>query len=32
VERFLRKKYGFHIDFNHLIMSGVCRECEKSAR
>jgi len=25
----LEKQYGFHIDFKHMIMSGVCHECQK---
>ena len=28
MEKSLKKRYGFQIDFNHLIMSGVCRECK----
>lgn len=27
VERSLREKYGFSVDFKHLILSGLCKEC-----
>lgn len=27
VEKSLGKKYGFHVDFKHVVMSGICREC-----
>jgi Fur family ferric uptake transcriptional regulator len=26
----LKNKYSFNIDFNHLIMSGVCKDCQKN--
>lgn len=29
LEKSLKERYGFQIDFNHLIMSGVCKECKK---
>ena len=27
VEESLAEKYGFRVDFNHLVMSGLCEEC-----
>jgi Fur family ferric uptake transcriptional regulator len=27
VERSIGKKYGFDIDFKHVVMSGLCKEC-----
>ena len=27
VERLLREKHGFQIDFKHVVMSGLCKEC-----
>ena len=27
VERSLREKHGFQIDFKHVVMSGLCKEC-----
>jgi Fur family transcriptional regulator, ferric uptake regulator len=27
VEKSLIEKYGFDVDFKHLVMSGICREC-----
>jgi len=27
VERTLREKYGFQIDFKHIVMSGLCKDC-----
>jgi len=27
VENALVEQYGFHVDFNHLVMSGLCEEC-----
>jgi Fur family ferric uptake transcriptional regulator len=27
VERLLAKKYGFYINFKHLVMSGLCEKC-----
>jgi Fur family ferric uptake transcriptional regulator len=29
VERSLVEKYGFHVDFKHVVMSGLCRECRR---
>jgi len=31
VERALDEKYGFQIDFRHVVMSGLCAECRKKA-
>ena len=28
VERTLAQKYGFHVDFKHVVMNGLCRECQ----
>ncbi len=28
VEKTLRQKYKFYIDFRHLVMSGLCNECK----
>jgi len=28
VERSIGEKYGFHIDFKHVVMNGVCQECQ----
>ena len=28
VEKSLAEKYGFHADFKHLMMSGLCKECK----
>jgi len=27
VEKSLVEKYGFRVDFKHLVMSGLCEEC-----
>ncbi len=27
VEWLLEKQYGFKIDFKHVVMSGICKEC-----
>jgi Fur family ferric uptake transcriptional regulator len=29
VERLIGKEYGFHIDFKHVVMSGLCQECRR---
>lgn len=31
VEKKLDEKYGFHIDFKHVVMSGLCRKCRSKA-
>ncbi len=31
VEKSLAKKYGFHVDFKHMVMSGLCESCRKQA-
>ena len=31
VQRSVQKKYGFQADFKHLIVTGLCGECRKSA-
>ena len=28
MERALAEKYGFRVDFKHLVMSGLCEECK----
>jgi Fur family ferric uptake transcriptional regulator len=28
VEQKLGKKYGFHVNFKHVVMSGICEECK----
>ena len=28
VERSLGKKYGFHVDFKHIVISGLCEKCK----
>jgi Fur family ferric uptake transcriptional regulator len=28
VQRSLREKYNFRVDFKHVVMSGVCGECK----
>ena len=28
VERLLQEKHGFQIDFKHIVMSGLCKECK----
>jgi len=29
VERSLGEKYGFKINFKHVVMSGLCKECRR---
>ena len=29
VENSLAEQYGFHVDFKHLVMSGLCEECRE---
>jgi Fur family ferric uptake transcriptional regulator len=29
VEKSLAKRYGFKVDFKHLVISGLCRECKE---
>jgi Fur family transcriptional regulator, ferric uptake regulator len=31
VQRSLREKYNFRVDFKHVVMSGVCGECENKS-
>jgi Fur family ferric uptake transcriptional regulator len=31
VERLLREKHGFQIDFKHVVMSGLCENCRNKA-
>jgi Fur family ferric uptake transcriptional regulator len=31
VEKSLAEKYGFHVDFRHLVMSGLCEECKSKS-
>jgi Fur family transcriptional regulator, ferric uptake regulator len=31
VQKSMMKKYGFQADFKHLIVTGLCEECKKSA-
>jgi Fur family ferric uptake transcriptional regulator len=31
VQKTMMKKYGFQADFKHLIVSGLCGDCRKSA-
>ena len=28
IEKTLVGKYGFHVEFKHLVMSGLCKECK----
>ena len=28
VERFIGEKYGFRVDFKHIVMSGLCNNCK----
>jgi Fur family ferric uptake transcriptional regulator len=28
VERELSEKYGFQIDFKHMVVNGICRDCQ----
>lgn len=29
VEKLIGEEYGFHIDFKHVVMSGLCQECRR---
>jgi len=29
VEKSLRAKYGFNVDFRHLVINGICADCQK---
>jgi len=31
VEKILAEKYGFCVDFKHLVMSGLCEECRSKS-
>jgi Fur family ferric uptake transcriptional regulator len=31
VERALDEKYGFQVDFKHVVMNGLCRSCRDKA-
>jgi Fur family transcriptional regulator, ferric uptake regulator len=31
IEKFLRMKYGFSLDFKHVVMSGLCQECKNTS-
>jgi Fur family transcriptional regulator, ferric uptake regulator len=31
VQQSLDKKYGFHADFKHVVMTGVCGECKNKS-
>lgn len=31
VEKSLAEKYGFRVDFRHLVMSGLCEECKSKS-
>jgi Fur family transcriptional regulator, ferric uptake regulator len=31
VEVSLSQKYGFHVNFQHMVISGVCKECNSRA-
>ena len=28
VKNSLMKKYNFHVDFKHMVINGICRECK----
>jgi len=28
VQKLLHDKYGFHADFTHIVMNGICKECK----
>lgn len=30
VEKSLQKQYGFHIEFKHIIMNGLCPDCSNT--
>jgi hypothetical protein len=29
VERGLGKKYGYRVNFKHVVISGICEECTR---
>jgi Fur family ferric uptake transcriptional regulator len=29
IERSVSEKYGFRIDFRHVVMSGICKKCKE---
>ncbi len=31
VERTIKEKYGFRVDFKHVVMSGLCQDCRSKA-
>jgi len=31
VEKSLTEKYGFRVDFKHVVMSGLCGECRSKS-
>jgi len=31
VEKSLTEKYGFRVNFRHLVMSGLCKECKSKS-
>ena len=31
VQGLLGEKYGFRVDFKHVVMSGLCKECQSKA-
>ena len=31
VERAVDKKCGFHVDFKHVVMSGLCGDCQRKS-
>ncbi len=31
VEKSLGEKYGFRVDFKHMVMNGLCKRCQESA-
>jgi Fur family ferric uptake transcriptional regulator len=31
VEQSLGEKYGFHVNFKHVVMSGICGDCKKES-
>ena len=32
IKRVLEKKYGFHVEFKHIVMKGICLECRNKGR
>ena len=32
VEKSLVEEYGFHVDFKHMVMNGLCKECRLKGR